>query len=601
MVLRKSFFLSAFFIVLSLFMIACSSTDEHYDIIIKGGKIVDGTGRAAFVGDIAIMNGKIVDVGNVSGDAASVIDANGLVVSPGFVDSHSHADFNILQLPLAENFIMQGVTMVLAGNCGMSAAPRKNLTFGEWVTKVEESGQSINLAPLVGHSTIRSLVMGQNFRNKATPEEIEKMKAYAEKAMRSGAFGFSTQLDPSGEHEALEDIIEVGKVAQKFGGLYSPHTYHHQNNWWTDNPEEYGYGILHTPPGEVIAGRYHGLLQAVEISKKANNIPLLIAHFTPAFKIPQPHPEWLQEAVAKATLEEIVDKARQRGQKVYFNAIACSYSVGNQQPVISLFLGQTGRTSRLAIPDWIKNIKKKEFVEKLKIKEFREKVKKVFYSGRFKVEMVHPLTDPYWIDCYRILTCKNKEYEGKTLGEIARKRSPDDIINAVYHESLEALFDILVEDPDTTWALILDKREYPGALREFFKHPAGMPCIDCGCMPAKLEGERKPGPSAYGMFPLYIDTFVKQNPTLTLEEAINHATYIPAQEVLGLKDRGIIASEAYADIVVFSLEEIKMAGDYINPNTPPDGIEYVLVNGKIVYKDKTHTGEKPGKILRHQH
>ncbi len=130
MIFKKSLLLSVFFcIVLSFFMITSASTADRYDIIIKGGKIVDGTGRAAYVGDIAIINERIVAVGKVSGDAATVIDANGLVVCPGFVDTHSHADRSIIRRPLAENFVMQGVTMVLAGQCGGSAAPSEDLTF----------------------------------------------------------------------------------------------------------------------------------------------------------------------------------------------------------------------------------------------------------------------------------------------------------------------------------------------------------------------------------------------------------------------------------------------------------------------------------------
>jgi N-acyl-D-amino-acid deacylase len=254
---------------------------------------------------------------------------------------------------------------------------------------------------------------------------------------------------------------------------------------------------------------------------------------------------------------------------------------------------------RLVRPEWLEKMNKEEFVQNLKDEGFREKVKEFMYSGRFKVGMLHPLSDPYWIDCYKILTCKNEAFEGKVFGDICRERAPNDIINAVYHESIDTLFDILLEDPDTTWALILDKREYPGAIPVFLKHPSGMPCIDSGVVPAKIKGDYKPAPIYYGLFPLYIDTYVKQKGTLTLEEAVKKATYVPAQEVLGLKDRGIIQEGAYADIVIFDLESIGMTGDYENPSSPPDGIEYVLVNGKIAYKDKTHTGARSGKVLRH--
>jgi len=613
---QKKIFIFSWICFCAVFLyISCSSSKEHFDLIIKNTTIVDGTGNPRFKGDVGIKQKNIAAVGRVRGEADIIIDGTDLVTCPGFIDTHSHADLSILKYPLAENLVMQGVTTFVGGNCGLCPAPRagtgdkanatgdnpagKWTRFGEFLSVVEESGLSVNYIPLVGHNAIRSAVMGDDFKRPATATEIEEMKDHVEEAMASGAFGLSSFFDPSpGEYARVEEIVELAKVAQKYGGLYSPHTRHHQNQWWAQNPQEYGYGLFHAAIGEIIAGRYHGLLEAIEISKKANNIPLLIAHFTPAYKIPQPHPVSLQEAVAQATLAEIIDKPRQEGLKVHFNVIACSFSVGAQEPVISSFFNP-----QLALPDWLKTIEKADFVEGLKSRVFRNKVRDVINSGRLKFGMLHPLTDPYWIDCYRILTCDIEEYEGKTLGEIARMRRPDSIIDAVYYESIEALFDILHSDPDATWALILDKREFPGALPVFLKHPAGMPCIDCVALPAVLS-EQDSGvfygtsPISYGLFPYFINLFVKEKTVLSLEEAVKKASYVAAQEVLGLKDRGVIRAGAYADLVVFDLASIGMSGDYFSPNTPPDGIQYVFINGTVAYKDKAHTGEKTGMVIR---
>jgi len=589
--------------------LATQKPTESYDAIIKNIKIIDGTGKSAFAADIAFKGDRIAAVGEVEGQAPLIIDGQGLFACPGFVDVHTHADYNIKDFPLAENFIMQGVTTVLAGNCGASAAPTSKMTFRQWLDDIEKGGLSINMASLVGIQTIRRLAMDQSLKRAANSGEIEKMKLLVEEAMESGSFGVSGWLDPGfSEYSSPEEIIELAKVAKRYGGIYSPHTRNHQNNWYSEDSGENGYGIVHTPEGyglipqypkgEVSAGRYHGLVEAIEIARKADNIPLLIAHFTPAYNIPQPHPEWLQEAVARATLTEIIDPAWKRGQKVYFNAIACPYSIGNQQPIISIFLGQTERTSQLAVPAWFKNLSRNQLIEGLKSQEFRDKLKGIFFSGKFKVEMVHPLTDPYWMDCYKILTCKNDQYVGRTVGELARKRSPDSIIKAVYNDSVEVLFDILVEDPDATWALILDKREMPGALPVFFKHPAGVPCTDTGCLPVRFDENSKPGPTAYGIFPLYIDTYVKIRKSMSLEEAIKKAAYVPAQEILGLKDRGILIPGAFADVVIFDFDKISMAGDYLHPAVPPEGVEYVFVNGALTYNNKRHTGAKSGKVLR---
>ena len=436
-------------------------------MLIKNTKIVDGTGNPAFIGDVAITGEKIVAVGKVKGDAATVIDGTGLVTCPGFVDTHTHADRSILQYPLAENFIMQGVTMILAGNCGGSAAPTREMSFGDWMTKVDNTPISVNLAMLVGFtSTIRELSVGEDFKRGATPEEVAKEKAYMEEAMQNGAFGLSTGLTAGlREYTSREELVEAGKIAQKYGGIWSAHTRWQEDDWFKEDPKEFGYGITFDPPGEVFTGRYHGLLEAVDLSRRANNIKQLIAHFNTGYLIPQPHPIYLDEAAAKATLDEVIEPALKKGQEVYYNIIAPDNSgTGRETLVLDTFqLGipadQNLRVGGLKIhntPEWLKKLTKAEFVEKLADPEFREKVRHVIlYEGRFKFKYVHPVADPYWIDCFQIQTHKNPAYVGKTIGELARQRSPDDIEKAVFEESVNVVFDIIAEDPGrrgrTSW------------------------------------------------------------------------------------------------------------------------------------------------------
>jgi N-acyl-D-aspartate/D-glutamate deacylase len=355
---------------------------------------------------------------------------------------------------------------------------------------------------------------------------------------------------------------------------------------------------MHAPRGEIIVGRYHGLLEAVEIAKKAD-IRLLIAHFTPAYIIPQPQPRLLQEAAAKATLIDIIDRPREEGVDVYFNVIAFNPSIGMQVSIIDSFLDPFPYT-RLALPEWMQGMGKYEFAANLKTRAFRERVKKVFYSGRIKFFMVHPLINPYWMDCFTVVRCRNKDYQGRTIGEIARERGSGFITDTVYHTSLETLFDIVVEDPEATWAVSLDVRENPGALSVFLQHPVGMPCTDTYSLPGRLEegGLLEAPPIAYGLFPHYIRTFVLEERVLSLEEAVCKATQLPAQ-VLGLRDRGNITAGAYADIVVFDLDEMGMRGDFAEPSRPPGGIKHVLVNGQVVYENMTHQGVRSGRVLRH--
>jgi N-acyl-D-amino-acid deacylase len=604
---------------LGLLSFPSTQAAEQYDLVIRNTKIVDGTGRLGYIGDIAVKGDRIVAVGKITGTAAMVIDGTGLVTAPGFLEVHSAAETSILRYPFADNYIMQGITTVLTSYCGHGMVPSKGLFHGafgqpgggpgaegmttaEWMAKVEKAGTALNLAhitPLTDN--VRGIVMGADFKRPATASEIEKMKAIVEEDMKSGSWGVSVGLDPGRrQYASREEIVECAKIAQKYGGILHPHTRNHQNNWYTDDPQELGYGFLYQPKGEVLTGRYHGLLEQVEIAYEANKITLMFGHFTPAYHIPQPHPEYLQAACAKATIEEVIDPAWKRGQRVYFNIIAAPFSVGWLQPMITPLLGAARRSSNLNLPSWWTDLTKEQLLENLKSREFRKKVKdEIIFSGKFKFEMVHPVYDPYWMDCFKIINCRNKIYEGKTIGELARQRSPYNIMKAVYEESLNVVFDILLEDPDTTWAQILDKREITGALPVFFKDRRAIPIIDHGIAPAVLEkGKEIPAMLQYGMAPYYIDTYVKELGVLTLEEAINRLSFLPAQEVLNMKDRGLIALNAYADLVVFDFEDIAMAGDIECPNTPPNGIRYVFVNGKLTYKDKAFTGVKAGRILR---
>ena len=583
-----------FLLILFIFSVTLWSQPEMYDVIIKNSTIVDGTGKAAFKGSIAIRGEKIVKVGIVTGDADIVIDGSGLVTAPGFIDIHTHADDNILKYPGAHNFIMQGVTTVVGGSCGMSQVPTKDLAFGQWLSKVENAGISINYAHLIGHRNIRDLIMGDDFKREAKAEEVEKMKPYVEAAMQSGAFGMSSFLDPSTtEYASVEDeLLPLVKIVARHGGGYWPHHRHHQSQWVSDDLNEFSYGIVHRPIEEVFIGEYIGLMEAIDISRKAN-LPLHIAHLINVYRIPQPHPAFLEEAVAKATLWNI-DKAIKEGVDITFDVTYAASGISARQPLINELW-----KSRNAALSWLDHLKKNEVIEGLKTREFREKIKKVYENCRLKFNFIHTKADPYWSDRFKILVCTNKDFENKTISEIA------DMNNT---EPLEAIFDILVEDPDTIWVQHLCERYFKAAVPVLLRHPAASPNTDNNCTPSISEPEGynedglfiTPTPIAYGLFADFIGTLVREKKLMSLEEAVNRASYVPAQKALKLKDRGILSPGAYADIVVFDLENIRMTGDFLRPAQRPDGIEFVLVNGEVVYKNKVHTGKSPGKVLRHK-
>jgi len=581
--------------VICLLGLSCAQNTERYDILISNTKIVDGTGGAAYRGSVGIRGEKIAAVGKIRGTAGTVIDGSNLVTSPGFIDAHTHADNNIFEYPLAENFIMQGVTTIVTGNCGGSPAPRKDLTFAGYLSKLEELGVAPNVAQLVGHIGIRVQVMGGNLGREATQEEVEEMMVLVEEAMQSGAFGLSTFMDPpsSGEYASVEkELIPLVKIAAKYGCGFWPHKRHHRSQWYSEDLGEMGYGIFHGPAEDAFVGTYRGLLEAIDICRQAQ-APLHIGHLINAYRMPQPHPGFLDEAAAKATLS-LIDEAIAEGMDITFDVTFAPYGVARREYLLRDFW-----RSRNVPLGWMNQWEKDEAIAKLKTEEVREKIREIHRIGRLKLGMIQTKSDPYWMDRFKILTCANKDYEGKTVNEIAGMMSVD---------PLDALFLLLEVDPDTVWVQHRDERYFEAALPVFLKHPNASPNTDWECAPVGppegfYEGKdmwATTSPIAYGLFADYIAKLVREGGQLTLEEAVNRATFVPAKKVLGLDNRGVLAPGAYADILLFDPETIRMTGDFLKPAQRPDGIEYVIINGQIVYRDKAHTGAKPGKVLRHR-
>jgi N-acyl-D-amino-acid deacylase len=394
----------------------------------------------------------------------------------------------------------------------------------------------------------------------------------------------STGLDyDPGNFAETKEIVELAKVVRKYGGVYATHTRYENSDWPTEDPEEVSYGRYYGPPENAWVGLYRGIEEAIEIGREAN-IPVHISHIPSVFMIPQPHPEFLEEAVAKATLW-LIDKGKEEGIDITFDVVASADSLASRQKLIDAFYSK-----RVRGLDWVRQLSKEEFIKRIKTREFRERLRRIHDTGRLKLGMSHTKVDPYWFNNFRILECKHKEYEGKILGEIAKSRNAD---------PLETIFDILSEDPDAIWSQFIDTRGTDIMNAVFLKHPAAMPCSDTIALPAEPKTGESVDTVSYGLFPHYFGHYMREKSVLTLEEAVKKATLLPAKR-FGIGDRGILSSGAYADIVVFDFNRIKQKGDFLNPIQRPEGIEYVLVNGKLVYKDMKHTGEKPGKVLKHK-
>lgn len=531
------------------------------DILIKGARVIDGTGNPWFHADVGVDDGKIVTVGNYRGaEAARIIEADGLVVCPGFIDIHSHSDWPLLVNPKAESKIRQGVTLEVIGNCGGSAAPLKGKaldtaegtakdhgielrwsSMAEYLALLERQGVALNVASLVGQGTVRASVMGYEKRA-PTKQELEQMKTLVSQAMKEGAFGISTGLVyPPGCYAETDELIELSKVVARHGGFYASHI-RSQNELMFDSVKE-----------------------AIEIGEKAM-LPVQISH-----EIPAP-PIWGQEE----KLLKMSDEARQEGIDV-----ACD--------VLVYLRGETNL--KQLVPDWAHSGGDEKLIERLKDPEIREKIKKettekgAAAGGSAKRALIQlGLWNKIWLSECSI----NVDLCGKDFGEIAKLRNVTDPFDAV--------FDLLIEEKAGGSIMGEDKLQID--IDYALNHSTSMVGSDGSALaPYGVLGRGKVNPRSYGTFPKVLAGYVRERNVITLESAIRKMTSFPAQR-LRLPDRGLLKPGMWADITVFDQDRIMDKATYDSPYQYPEGIPYVLVNGKLVIEDGEHTGALPGKILR---
>ncbi len=300
----------AFFLTLSAF----AANAQQYDVIIRNGKIVDGSGNPWFYGDVAITNGKIVAIGKLTGSAGRVIDARGLIVAPGFIDVHTHIEGNDLTVPTAANFIYDGVTSVVTGNCGSS-----NVDIARYFRQLDSVKTSINVATLIGHNDVREAIMGEGQRDPSADEQ-RRMEELVEKAMQDGAVGFSTGLIyVPGTYSKTPEVVGLARAAAKYNGVYASHIRDEADNM----------------PVAVE--------EAINIGRQAG-IPVEISHFKTTYK-----PNWGR---AKSMVE-LVDKARLEGIEVtvdQYPYIASSTSLNTRLPSWAFSGGRDSLLIRLRDP-----------------------------------------------------------------------------------------------------------------------------------------------------------------------------------------------------------------------------------------------------------
>ena len=533
----------------------------EYDIVIKNGHVYDGTGSSWFNKDIGINNGKIEKVGFIAEKGEVTINAKGMAVSPGFIDLHNHSDLTILAYPQAESYIMQGVTTAVVGNCGLSMAPvspskvdllKKYLspflvsdfdygwdwkTLKEYYEKIEKRGTSMNLAPLVGQGTLRLAVKGFD-PSKPSREDMEMMKELLDQSLKDGAFGMSTGLIyPPGNYSTTEELIELASVLNKYGAIYATHMRNEGNTLM------------------------QAVKEAIRIGEESN-IPVEISHHKAMGEI-----NW---GKVNATLRAM-EKAREKGVEV--NCDVYPYTAGST-------------TITATLPTWVLEGGVEKMLERLKDKKLREKIKREIDENIMKGENF--IKDAGWNGVVIGECPSRKEYEGKSIEEILRGKNRFD-------EPYEAFFDLLLEiEGDASMIIfVMDEND----VKTVMSSPLSSIISDSWVTAPRGGG--KPHPRVYGTFPRVLGRYVREEGILTLEEAIRKMTSLPAAKVR-LEDRGLIRQGFWADIVVFDPVKIIDKATYADPHQYAEGIEYVIVNGKLTVEKGKHLGITNGRVLKRE-
>ena len=519
----------------------------RYDLAIKNGKLLDGTGNPWYYADIGVIGDTIKTIGRVD-DAEKTIDATGHIVAPGFIDIHSHSDTPILIDPMAQSKIRQGVTTEVIGQCGSSSAPMNESvkqyrikfsssrvpegfqydwnSMDSYLKRIERQGAALNIAPVVGHGTVRQNVLGYENRD-PTESELEEMKELVRRAMEDGAWGMSTGLIyPPSVYGKQPEITELAKVVAEYDGVYFSH----------------------------IRGEADTLLEAIteacEIAKDSNT-PVQIAHFKASGK-----QNWGRTKESLA----LVEKYREAGVEVTFD----------QYPYIA---SSTNLTAML--PHWSQE-------------GGAEKLMEYLQDPAMRVKLAEGMRLNYGWTAVLVTNAKNNpQYNGKNIQEVA------DMMNK---DPLTAFFDLLVMENTQVPSVMFGMNEED--VKRVMQSPFGMIGSDGSAIaPEGIWANNVPHPRLYGTFPRVLGHYSRDEGVLPLQEAVRKMTGAPAQK-LGLKDRGLLREGYKADITIFNPKTVKDVATFADPQRYPAGIPYVVVNGKIVVKKGEHTGALPGKALR---
>ena len=529
-----------------------------YDLIIRNGHIIDGTGNPWYAADVAVSGDRLAAIGDLrETHAKREIDAKGRIVAPGFIDMLGQSEVSLLLDNRSLSKLSQGITTEITGEGG-SIAPQNEKTIApqkpfldhykltiDWTTldgyfrRLEKQGTPLNIGTYVGSAQVREAVIGDDDRA-PTPAELGQMKVLVEQAMKDGALGLSSALIyPPNIYAKTDELIALAQVASKYGGLYATHM---RSEGASEMP---------------------ALAEAMRIGREAN-LPVEIFHLKVSGK-----PRWgsMKNVVAAIQL------ARDSGLDV----------AADMYPYTA---GATALAS--ALPPWVADGGVQKLLERLKDPAIRARIKKDLAGD-------HPDWENLFYDCggasgVLISSVQNpelKQFEGKTVEDVAKswKKSPED-----------TLMDLVLADNAQTGAIYFMASEED--LRIGLSQPWTSIGLDAGEM--SLDGpiyEPHTHPRAMGSMPRFLGRYVRDEHLLSLEAAIRKITSLPAQRER-LQSRGLLKPGYFADITIFDPATIIDHATFTKPDQLSDGIDFTIVNGQVVYDHGKLTGATAGRILR---
>jgi len=525
------------------------------DVLIRNGRIVDGTGSPWFRGEIGIQGGKIVSLRHsIRDEADRVIDAAGSVVAPGFIDMHTHSDLRVFEHPEEDSKLLQGITTALIGQDGLSVAPIDDAnkapmmkrvsgllgtyltewawnSMGEFLERLESLPPATHTLMLIPHGAIRATVLGWENRP-ATPDEIARMKQILARAFEEGGVGFSTGLIyPPGMYADRAELVELCRVTAECEGFFVVHM-RNEGDYVLDSIREVG-----------------------EICLEAG-CPLHISHLKVAGKA-----NWGKAGEVLGLIESY----RQKGVEITFD----------QYPYVA---GSTMLDA--VIPPRFHSGGTAALLERLKDPKVREEIRQV--QDKVKPERWDNWVDlcgwdGIWVNAVK--TDANRFAEGKSIADISKATSK---------RPIDVVCDLLIDEDDAVTMTAFYGCE--DDVKEIMRSDCMTVCSD------GIVGG-KPHPRVYNTCARFLGKYVRKEKVLTLPQAIRRMTSFPAQR-LGLQDRGLLREGMVADITVFDPETIIDKGTYAEPNQYPIGISHVLVAGRIAVENGKLTDVRAGKVLR---